>query len=260
MQGTEVCGITPDLTVLSSLAVLLPPYIRNLPPVLIQAPVPVRNMVHLLSYSWDARQYSRLQLSTDSDPRSVDPGSASTKEKGGSADVARDVIVAWAVALSLPCFSAQPAVPMAASPSLCQDEIPRIIAYFQFFDKRPKSSVPLDRYCCYSLGRISDIIVPCFQEILNAAGTARQDAGGEGALMEGQGVGQGQTHGEGQDQALPSDKSGAISPYSCPPHPLCNTLLGTEGDDCWGRMSSQHFVRLAVTIHTYAMRRYEFSA
>jgi hypothetical protein len=259
-EGGEESSVPPDLTVLSALAVLLPPYIRHLPAALTPAPVPIRNMVHLLSCSWDARQYCRLQLSTDFDTRSVDPGSASTEEMGISADAARDIIVAWAVALSLPCSSssAPSTVPVAAVSSLCRDEISKIITYFQSFDKRPKSSVPLDRYCCYSLSRISDIIVPCLQKFLSTARAGRQHAGEERARMEGQveGQGQGVAHWQGQDQAVPADKSSAILPHSCPPHPLCDTLLGPEGDDCWGRVSSQVFVRLAVTIHTYAMRRY----
>ena len=52
----------------------------------------------------------------------------------------------------------------------------------------------------------------------------------------------------GQDQVVvPADKGSAISSHCCPPHPLCNTLLGPKGDDCWGQTSSQLFVRLAVT-------------
>jgi hypothetical protein len=62
---------------------------------------------------------------------------------------------------------------------------------------RLESAVPLDRYCCYSSGRISDIIVPCLREVLNIAETDRQRLKGKATDVEGQRQGQGQGVGQG---------------------------------------------------------------
>lgn len=257
LQGAGEGNVLPDLTVFSKLAPLLPSYIRTLPLVLTPAPVPVRNMVHLLSSSWNARTYKSFRISVESDPRSA------LSTPGSSGDVARDVIVAWAIALSLPSASVPPSVPMSASTSLSEEEIEKIVTYFQSFDKLLQSSIPLDRYCCYTLGRISGIIVRSLQAFICTASIGRQGARGEGTRIVGQGEGLGQglslgeglIDGQGQEQVVASGSARVPVTHSHPLHPLCHTLLGPKGDDCWGRLSSQLFVRLAVTVHTYAMRR-----
>lgn len=246
---------------LHMLAVHLPLYIRVLASSPIHGSHAARGMVQLLSSAWRARKHtafcissfkeSAIKASAGAPDRTSNECDAAT----GGGDLARNLILAWAIGLSLPHSSSlNPLSSSSASLSLslstCLADITKIHDYFVTLVDHPKSTRInlLDTHYCYEERAVSTLIVPTLKLFINRA------------------IAEDNYEREMQSRELTMCGKTDDTPTTeaCTTSHLLDALLGSKGDHFWthsplgNRLDATSFLRLAVTLHSYSMKGYVY--
>ena len=239
---------------LHMLAVHLPLYVRALASAPLHGSHAAGGMMQLLSSAWKARKHvtfcisSPKAITTETATMASDERHATTKD----GDLARNLILAWAIGLSLP-HSPLPNPLLSSSPasishSSSLEDVTKIHDYFVTLADHPKSAriTLLDTLYCYGETALSTLIIPTMKLFLSRA------------------IAEESHEWETQSRELMVCGSTGEAPTtdSCPAPHLLDALLGDRGDQYWthpllvARLDALPFLRLAVTLHSYSMQRY----
>lgn len=242
---------------LHMLAVHLPLYIRVLSSSPIHGSHAARGMVQLLSSAWKARKHTAFCIfpfkasDTETSAGASDRTSNESDTTTSGGDLARNLILAWAIGLSLPHSSSPNSLsssPAFVSLSTSLADITKIHDYFVTLSDHPKSARInlLDTHYCYGERAVSTLIVPTLKLFINRA------------------IAEDNYEREMQSRELAMCRKTDDVPKTevCTTSHLLDALSGSQGDHFWAhpsvgnRPDAISFLRLAVTLHSYSMKRY----
>lgn len=241
---------------LHMLAVYLPLYVRVLASAPTHGSHAAAGMMQLLSHAWKARKHNAFCITSNKAVTDTNAASDRTSNERDvmmkEGDLAWNLILAWAIGLSLPHSSSpnpSSSSPASISLSTSLEDVTKIHDYFITLADHPKSAriTLLDTLYCYGETAVSTLIIPTLKLFLNRA-LAEQ-----------------QYEWERETQSRDMTACGTTTdtpPIACTTHHLLDALLGARGDHYWrnpqlvARLDGLPFLRLAVTLHSYSMKRY----
>ena len=260
-------GVSDEEESFLTLAVHLVEYVRAVPPILDIHSVLLSPILHLLVKAWSARTRTSFELFpkrpvvTVADQLSaagnltIDEAQIVKRKKEATPTaIAKYFILSTSIALSLPYLIS----PTSLSPApLVENDIGSILDYFFRLGSTSSPIISrLDWMCCLTDRAVSELVIPCVKLLLSRVRTERryQDSKDARATRHDSVV-----QYEGADHSIISNTSA----YRLTP--LCEKILSPSGDGYWTNLSgcSQSdlsFVRLSVTLHTYALHRQVASA